>query len=187
MTTSFTIWHYLDFTLIAITLTWLIRYTIKQKDIQQKGSYIATYSVLAFLLLILSIVAINGYTKKVILLNVTNHRFLSTESIFFSGSVRNVGNYDVGEVEIEIKIFDKGLKKQGRLSFESTAFKDTYNDTDIRKLFGYKNKKLKETSYTIRKTIAKELKAGHTKPFTVSIDYPSHFKGYIDEERLIVH
>ena len=187
MNTTFTVLHYLDFILIAIILTWLIRYTIKQKNIHQKASYIATYSALAFFLLILSVVAINGYTKKVLLLNVTNHRFLSTESIFFSGSIRNVGNYDVGEVEIEIKIFDKGVRRQGRSSYESTAFKDTYNDTDIRKLFGYKNKNLKETSYTIRKTITKELKAGRTKQFTVSIDYPSHFHGYRDEERLIVH
>ncbi|MDD5210941.1 MAG: DUF2393 family protein [Sulfuricurvum sp.] len=187
MTTSFTIWHYLDFILIAIALIWAINSTLKQKAIPQKGSFIATYSVIAFLLLILSVVAINGYTKKVLLLNVTNHRFLSTESIFFSGSVRNAGNYDVGEVEIEIKIFDKGTKRQGRSSFESTAFEDYYNDADIRKLFGYKNKELKATSYTIRRTVAKELKAGHTKSFTVSIDYPSHFQGYINEERLIVH
>jgi len=187
MTTSFTIWHYLDFILIAISLAWVISYTLKQKDIPQKGSFIATYSVIAVLLLLLSVIAINGYTKKVLLLNVKNQRFLSTESIFFSGSVRNVGNFDVGEVEIEIKIFDKGTKRQGRSSFESTAFEDYYNDVDIRKLFGYKNEKLKATSYTIRRTVAKELKAGHTKPFTVSIDYPPHFQGYIDEERLIVH
>lgn len=187
MTTSFTIWHYLDFILITIALILTINYTLKQKNIPQKGSFIATYSVIAFLLLILSTVAINGYTKKVLLLNVTHHRFLSTESIFFSGSVRNAGNYDVGKVEIEIKIFDKGTKKQGSSSFESTAFEDYYNDADIRKLFGYKNKELKATSYTIRRTIAEELKAGHTKPFTVSIDYPSYFQGYINEERLIVH
>ena len=187
MTTSFTLWHYLDFIVIAVALTWAIRYTLQQKDIPQKSSFIATYSVIAFLVLILSVIAINTYTKQVVLLNVTNKRFLSSESIFFMGSVRNVGNYDVGEVELEIKIFDKGTKRQGRTSFESTAFSDYYNDADIRKLFGYKNEKLKPTSYTIRKTIAKELKAGHTKPFTVSIDYPPHFKGYINEERLIVH
>ena len=183
----FVVWHYLDFIAISAVLTWAIRYTLQQKDISQKGSYIATYCVISFSLLILSIIGINAYTKKVVLLNVSNKRFLSTESIFFMGSVRNTGNYDVGEVELEIKIFDKGTKRQGRSSFESTAFMDYYNDADIRKLFGYKNEELKPTSYTIRKTIAKELKAGHTKPFAVSIDYPPHFKGFINEERLIVH
>lgn len=187
MSTSFTIWHYLDFIIIAMALIWAIKYTLEQKDIPKKGSFIATYSVIAFFVLILSVIAINMYTKKVILLNVTNKRFLATESIFFMGSVRNTGSYDVGEVEIEIKIFDKGSKKQGRTSFESTAFTDYYNATDIRKLFGYKNEKVKPVSYIIRKTIAKELKAGHTKPFIVSIDYPPHFKGYTNQERLIVH
>lgn len=187
MSTSFTVWHYLDFIIIAMALTWAIKYTLQQNDIPKKGSFIATYSVIAFFVLILSVMAINMYTKKVILLNLSNKRFLSTESIFFMGSVRNTGNYDVGEVEIEIKIFDKGSRKQGRTSFESTAFTDYYNDADIRKLFGYKNEEVKPASYTIRKTIAKELKAGHTKPFTVSIDYPPHFQGYTNKERLIVH
>jgi hypothetical protein len=187
MTTSFTVWHYLDFMLIAGLLAWSIIYILKKNDIPQKGSFIATYSVIAFLLLILSVVAINNYTKKVLLLNVTNHRFLSTESIIYTGTVRNAGDYDVGEVEIEIKIFDKGSAKQGRPSYESTAFGDYYNDSDIRKLFGYKNTKLKETSYTIRKTVAKELHAKEGKQFAVSIDYPPHFSGYTSEEKIVVH
>ncbi len=187
MSTSFNIWHDLDFLIITIALTWAIRYTLGQKDIQQKGSFIATYSVIAFLVLILSVMIINTYTKNVVLLNVSSKRFLSTESIFFMGSIRNTGKYDVGEVEIEIKIFDKGSKKQGRTSFESTAFADYYNEVDIRKLFGYKAEKVKPVSYTIRKTIAKELKAGHTRPFSISIDYPPHFQGYTNKERLIVH
>jgi hypothetical protein len=187
MTTSFTIWHYLDFIVIAISLAWVINYTLKQKNIPQKGSFIATYSVIAFFLLILSIIFINGYTKKVLLLNLENHRFLSTESIIYTGTVHNAGNYDVGEVEIEIKIFDKGTLRQGRPSYESTAFGDYYNDSDIRKLFGYKNTKLKETSYTIRKTVAKELHAKEGKQFAVSIDYPPHFSGYTSEEKIVVH
>lgn len=187
MTTSFTIWHYLDFILIAIALAWVISYTLKQKDIQQKGSFIATYSVIASLLLVLSVIVINGYTKKVLLLNAENHRFLSTESIIYTGTVRNAGDYDVGEVEIEIKIFDKGTLRQGRPSYESTAFGDYYNDSDIRKLFGYKNTKLKETSYTIRKIVAKELHAKEGRQFAVSIDYPPHFNGYLSEEKIVVH
>lgn len=187
MSSSFTIWHYLDFIIIAMALTGAIKYTLQQNDIPQKSSFIATYCVIAFFVLILSVVAINTYTRQVVLLNVSNKRFLSTESIFFTGSIRNTGKYDVGEVEIEIKIFDKGSKKQGRTSFESTAFADYYNDADIRKLFGYKALKAKPVSYTIRKTIAKELKAGRTVPFSLSIDYPPHFQGYTNDERLIVH
>jgi hypothetical protein len=161
--------------------------TLRKSDLAQKGSYIATYCVIAFLLLILSIIFINGYTKNVLLLNLTNHRFYSTESIIYSGTVRNAGNYDVGEIEIEIKIFDKGNLRQGRPSYESTAFSDYYNDVDIRRLFGYKNTAIKESSYTIRKTIAKELHAKEGKQFAVSIDYPPHFTGYKSEEKIIVH
>lgn len=187
MSSPLTVWHYLNFLLVAGALIWVITYTLRQKDTQSKGSFIATYSVIAFVLLFLIHISINQYTRKVVLSSIENHRFLSTESIVFTGNIRNSGNYDVGEVEIEIKIFNKGAKAQGRTSFESTAFEDYYNDADIRKLFGYKNEKLKASSYTIRKTVAKELKAGHAKPFAVSIDYPPHFQGFIDEERLIVH
>ncbi len=186
MTTSYTIWHYLDFIIIAALLALAIVYTLKQKDLPQKSSFITVYCVVALIILILTIMSINSYTKKILLQNLQDHRFLSTESIIYTGTVRNGGSYDVGEVEIEIKIFDKGLKKQGRSSYQSTAFKDYYNDVDIRKLFGYKND-AKPTSYTIRKTLAKELKAGEGKQFAVSIRYPSYFSGYTSEERLIVH
>ncbi len=187
MSTAFTIWHYLDFILIASLLAVAIVYTLKQKGLVQKGSYIATYSVFALMLLGFTLVAINGYTKQVLLVNVKNHRFLSTESIIYTGTVRNTGDYDVGHVEIEIEIFDKGLKKQGKASYESSAFNDYYNDVDIRKLLGFDRSDIKPTSFVIRKTVAKELKAREGKQFAVSINYPTYFSGYSSKERIVVH
>lgn len=187
MSTSFTIWHYLSFVIICAMLAIAIIYTLKQKEIPQKGSFIATYCIAALILFIFTIMGINTYTKQVLLVNVKNHRFLATESIIYTGTVRNSGNYDVGEVEIEIEIFDKGLKKEKRASYQSTAFKDFYNDVDILKLLGFNNRDVKPTSFTTRKTVAKELKAGQGKQFAVSIRHPSYFSGYISKERLIVH
>lgn len=187
MSTSFTIWHYLSFIIIFAILTLAIIYTLKQKDIPQKGPFIITYCIATLILLIFAIMGINTYTKQVLLVNVKNHRFLSTESIIYTGSVRNSGNYDVGQVEIEIKIFDKGLKQEGRSSYQSTAFKDFYNDIDIRKLLGFNRPDTKPTSFTVRKTVANELKAGKGKQFAVSIRHPSHFSGYLSKERIIVH
>lgn len=187
MSTAFTIWHYLAFIIIAAMLISAILYTLMQKDIPNKGSFITMYSIVALITLIFTINAINGYTKQVLLLNVKNHRFLSTESIIYTGTVRNTGHYDVGQVEIEIEIFDQGLKKQARASYESTAFNDHFNDVDIRKLLGFKRPDIKPTSFIIRKTVAKELKAGQGKQFAVSIDYPSFFHGYTSKERVVIH
>ena len=187
MSTSFTIWHYLDFILITSLLAIAIVYTLKQKDLRQKGSFIAIYSVVSLILLIFTVIGINGYTKQVLLVNLEDHRFLSTESIIYTGAVRNVGNYDVGEVEIEIEIFNKGLDKESKLFQKPTAFKDYYNDADIRKVFGFNDPENKPNSYTVRKTVAKELKAGQRKQFALSISYPSHFSGYTSKEQIIVH
>lgn len=187
MSTSYTIWHYLSFIIILTMFTAAVIYTIKQKDISKKGSFIVIYSVIAVILLVFSIMGINVYTKQVIIVSLENHRFLSTESIVYTGTVRNVGNYDVGQIEIEIEIYDKGLKKESKLFQKPTAFKDHYNDTDIRKLFGFNESDVKPASYIIRKTVANELKAREAKQFAVSIDHPSHFSGYTSEERLIVH
>lgn len=187
MSTSFTIWHYLSFIIISAMLASAILYTLKQKELPQKGSFIATYTLTAFILLVFAILGINTYTKQVLLVNVKNHRFLSTESIIYTGTIRNTGNYDVGLVEIEIEIFDKGLNKEKRASYQSTAFKDHYNDVDIRKLFGLTKGDKKETSITVRKTVAKQLKAGQSKQFAVSIRHPSYFSGYLSKERLVVH
>ena len=187
MSTPFTIWHYLDFIIIAMALTWAIKYTLDQKDIPKKGSFIATYSVIAVLLLVFSTTSINRYTKQVVLSNLKHHRFLSMESIIYTGNVRNAGNYDVGQIEIEIEIFDQGLNKESKLFYKPTAFKDHYNNLDIQKLLGFDNPDMKPTSIIVRKTVAEELKAGHGKQFTVSIRYPSYFTGYISQERIIVH
>jgi hypothetical protein len=187
MSTSFTIWHYASFIIISAILTVAIIFTQKQKEITQKGSFIAVYSIAALILLLSAIMGINTFTKQVLLMNVKNHRFLSTESIIYTGTVRNTGNYDVGQVEIEIEIFDKGLKAQKGASYQSSAFKDHYNDVDIGKFFGFNKAEEKPTSLTIRKTVAKELKARQSKQFAVSIRYPSHFSGYISKERVIVH
>lgn len=187
MSTSFTIWHYLSFLIISALFVIAILYTLKQKEITQKGSFIALYSVIALLLLIFCTVSINKYTKQVVLTNVKHHRFLSMESIIYTGRVRNTGSYDVGQVEIEIELFDKGRKREGRASFESTAFKDHYNGIDIRKLFGFDDPDMKPTTVIVRKRVAEELKAGKGKQFTISIRYPSYFTGYISQERIIVH
>lgn len=186
MSTSFTIWHYASFIVISAMLTLAIVYTLKQKDFTQKGFFIAMYSIVALTLLISAITVINTYTKQVLLMNVKNHRFLSTESIIYTGTVRNTGNYDVGQVEIEIEIFDKGLKAQKGASYQSPAFKDHYNDVDIGKFFGFNKAEEKPTSLTIRKTVAKELKARQSKQFAVSIRYPSYFSGYTSKEKVII-
>ncbi|HEX5623519.1 MAG TPA: DUF2393 family protein, partial [Sulfuricurvum sp.] len=122
---------------------------------------------------------IDKNTKKVVLLNLDNHRLLSTEEIIFTGSVRNIGDYTVGEVEVEIKIMDKGLAgNETRGSNKSTAFEEFFgrNDSDIR------------PSYMItREVVTTELKPGQTKSFRIPIEYPAYFTGFSDTARVIAH
>lgn len=175
---SFTVWHYLAIIIIMGLLIWSIVYTLQQNKLSSKGSFIATYVVAAFALLSISFISIDQQTQKVILLNFQNHRLLSTEQIIFTGSVRNVGDYTVSEVEIEIKIFDKGIKKQGRPLYESTAFRDAYG------LYDSDNQ---PKSFVIRQKVVTDLEPGHSKRFVMAVDYPSHFKGFTDKARLITH
>ena len=168
MNTYFTFWHYgavIFFTLLLIVLS---IFTLREPKSTSKGSIIFTYTLVILGFMFGSILVIDSYTKKITLSDVKDHRFLPTEKIFFIGSVRNSGNYTIGEVSVEIKIVNKDTPAlRGKPSYQSNAFAELIGD-----------ERAKPSYLIVTEVVATNLKPGQRKEFEIIMPHPPHFKGY---------
>jgi hypothetical protein len=168
MNTYFTIWHYAAIILITIALIALIIATLLQPKVSSKPSIIFTYILAALGFMFTAILVIDNYTKKITLSNVDDYRFLATEKIFFTGTVRNSGDYTIGEVTVEIKIVNKDtIAKKGGARYASNAFEELIGDSNV-----------KPSYLVVTEIVATNLKPGQRKDFQIIMPHPSYFKGY---------
>lgn len=179
MSTYLTIWHYLIFILIILVFIVLTISTLRQENLKGKVSIVLTYFLSAIALIISSSLMLDTYTKKVVLDNLDNHRFLPTEKIIFTGYVRNAGDYTIGEVSVEIKIVNRDTAaKQGEPAYQSNAFAELLGD----------DPNTYRPSYLVTtEIVATDLKPGERRSFRIPIPYPPHFKGYSDYVRAFGH
>lgn len=175
MNTYFTFWHYGALILITLLLIVSVVATLIQPKLKGKFSIILTYFLTAIALFFATVLIIDNYTKKIILSNVDNHRFLPTEEIIFTGMVRNGGEYTIGEVSVEIKIINKeSVAKEGEPSFQSNAFAE---------LLGDNPNNYKPSFLVFTEVVATDLKPGQRKEFRIAVPHPPYFKGYSDYVR----
>ncbi len=168
MNTYFTFWHYGAVILITLGLIVLIISTLRQPKLTSKTSITFTYIVVALGFMFGALLVIDNYTKKITLSNVKDHRFLEREKIFFIGSVRNSGNYTIGEVSVEIKIVNKDTAAlTGKPSYQSNAFAELIGDG-----------KVKPSYIIVTEIVATNLKPGQRQEFQIIMPHPSYFKGY---------
>lgn len=179
MTTYLTIWHYIALILITLLFITATLSTLRQEDLKGKASIVIIYFFTAIGLVFASILMIDTYTKKVVLVDVDNHRFLPTEEIIFTGTVRNGGNYTIGEVSVEIKIINRDtVAKEGDPSFQSNAFAE---------LLGDDPKTYKPSYLMVTEVVATDLGPGERKQFRIAMPHPPYFKGYSDYVRAFGH
>lgn len=161
MNTYFTLWHYSAVILITLALIISIIVTLREPKLSSKASIILTYTLISLGLMFVTILTIDSYTKKITLSDVDDHRFLPTEKIIFTGSVRNAGDYTIGEASVEIKIVNKGSSgKKG-----TNAFAELLGEE-------------KPSFILVTEVVATNLQPGQKKQFRIVMPYPPHFKGY---------
>ena len=179
MNTYMTFWHYGALAIIAAIFMAVSIITLQQSTkTSNKVSVIITYLLTALGVAYGILLFIDTYTKKITLSDVKDRRFLPKEKIFFTGSVRNSGDYTVGKVRVEIKIINRdAAAKKGESSFQSNAFAELLGDDPT----------IYKPSYLITtEIVASNLKPGERKNFHITIPYPPHFKGYTVYPRVIV-
>jgi hypothetical protein len=151
----------------------------QEKDIRFPMLFSTT--LVSALLAVFSVIVVDKYTKHVELYKLKNKRILGIEKIIYTGVVKNVGNFPIGEVKFEIKLVNNGNASgqvKGGTFFKSSGFFD---------LFKGLNKT--EKPQTIKKEfiVAKDLKPGDAKSFRVYFPFPPYFRNVADFAKVSGH
>lgn len=176
MSTLLNVWHYVSFGFIFLFFALGVVVAYMQKDKKQRSSIIITFGVFCITAFVLSIYGVDSYTKSAIVSKVEYKRFLSTEEVMFSGFIENNGKYEIGEVEIEIKMSNNGRITEGwkgGASFFSSSdfFGVTKTNDDTSHLIS------RPQQISRKFVVAKNLKPSQSQSFSVYMPYPPYFDG----------
>lgn len=181
MMTYFTIWHYIALLIGFIIFVLTIILALREKRPNIRTSIIVSSLLVNTILAFIILMALDKYTKKAEVFNLNNYRLLQTEQIVFTGMVKNIGNYTIGTVELEIKLVNNQHTTnhiKGTNFYKSSGFLDMFNTSSK----NYQPQTLIETSI-----IAENLKPGETRRFRVVLDYPPYFKGVSQFTQIFAH
>lgn len=182
MTTYLTIWHYAVIIISVSLFLTLVVISFREERPSVRNAMIFSSFLVMTLVSVFLILALDKYTKKVSLVGLKNHRQLSTEKIYYSGYVRNTGDYTIGTVKIEFKIVNKGHvtgNVKGGSFYRPSGFSDFFGGSSDRK---YRPQKIEETVI-----VAQDLAPGKTKYFNIGFDYPPYFQKVSHFQRVFAH
>lgn len=175
--------HYITFFVIFLLFCIGVYKSLQQEKSSLKLSMFFTTLLVSLFLAVLSVFVVDKYTKSVILAKVENKRILSIEKIVYSGTVKNTGDFAVGEVVLEIKLVNRGHATgnvKGGNFYKSTGFFEFFNE-------GLGIDKDKPQTIVKRFVVAKNLQAGKAKSFRVYFDYPPYFSSVADFIKIEAH
>jgi signal transduction histidine kinase len=167
----FNIWHFVVLAVIFVLFILGAVASLKQDSKKMVFSMLFSVTLVTVFLAIFSVIVVDKYTKKVELYKLKNKRILSIEKIVYSGTVKNTGNYPIGEVTFEIKLVNKGHATgnvKGGNFYKPSGFLDFFSSG-----LGISNK---PQSITKKFIVAKNLQPGEVKAFRVYFRYPPYFR-----------
>jgi signal transduction histidine kinase len=167
----FNIWHFVVLAVIFVLFILGAVASLKQDSKKMVFSMLFSVTLVTVFLIIFSVIVVDKYTKKVELYKLKNKRILSIEKIVYSGTVKNTGNYPIGEVTFEIKLVNKGHATgnvKGGNFYKPSGFLDFFSSG-----LGISNK---PQSITKKFIVAKNLQPGEVKAFRVYFRYPPYFR-----------
>ena len=182
LTTHFTIWHYAVLILCLTLFVLLVLVSLRQGNRKTMLSMIFSSFLVMSLVSVFLIMALDKYTKEVVISKLDNRRMLMSEKIVYTGYVTNVGDYTVGEVRIEFKLVNRGHvtgNVKGGSFFKPSGLAEFFSNSEKR---AYRPQKIVETV-----VVARNLEPGKSQFFNVSIDYPPYFEQVAHFQRLFAH
>ena len=165
----FTTLHYIAVAFFGVVLLLLLILSFREKNPKNKKAMIFLAISLTTLGTVITLFGLEKYTKKAKLLNYTQKRLLSTESVVFSGKIKNIGKFEIGECKVKIK-FTNNVLKIGKV--KNGFFKPS---NGLGFLFG-DDKKSESKPNTIEKEFSavKNLKPKEIRDFRIDMRYPTY-------------
>ncbi len=176
---SFNVIHYVVFLVLLLLAVVGVIAVFRQPNKKLIPAMLFSIALVIGFLSVLSVFVVDKYTKKVRVYKVKNKRFLSQERIVYTGLVKNVGSYTVGEVKLSIKLVNEG-HQTGKI--QKTNFFTPRGLGDL-----LSNKKTKPQVITKEFVIAKNIKPGEVRTFSVSMKYPGYFRNTSDFIKVYAH
>lgn len=166
------IWHYLVLGIIFVIFVLGVIRALKEKKPKMMFSMLFTVTLISVVMAIFSIFVVDKYTKQVKLYDLKNRRLLSVERISYTGVVKNVGDYPIGKVTLEIKLVNKGHATgnvKGGNFYKPSGFLDFFTE-------GFGIDKSKPQTVIKHFVVARNLKPGQAHRFYVHFHYPPYFR-----------
>ena len=181
--TLFNIWDYVVLTVIFVLFIVGVIRALKEEKQNMMYSMLFAVTLVSVFMAIFSIFIVDKYTKHVKLYNLKNSRLLSLERISYTGIVKNVGDYPIGKVTLEIKLVNKGHaigNVKGGNFYRPSGFLDFFTS-------GFGIKKSRPQTVVKRFVVARNLKAGHAHQFYVYFRFPPYFSSVSQFTKLTAH
>lgn len=184
MNTYFTIWHWgAVFTLLFIFLLLVIASTKEKKQKTMISMIFASFLVLVttgvFVLM-----ALDKYTKIATIYGQENTRILRNETIVFTGYVKNKGDYTIGEVELTVKLVNKGHVTG---NVKGGSFYKPSGILDFFASFGDDSRTFKPQKIENKYIVAENLEPGKAVFYRVEMKYPPYFKHVSEFTSITAH
>ena len=183
MNTYLTIWHYAFMLLSLLLFIAGIFAGMREEKSNLRYGIIFSSFLISILIGSMSVVVLDKYTKKAEVFSLKNRRILMNETIVYQGYIKNVGNYKIGTVKIEIKLVNKGHATgnvKGGNFYKPSGFFSFLSGGEA---------KAKARPQKVEHTfvIATNLEPGKSKHFSVTFPYPPYFSAVSDFVKLSTH
>jgi len=183
--TYFTIWHYLfSFLALSILIGGIFTASKEEKSSIRNGIIFSSF-LISILLGITFIFVLDKYTKKAAIFDLRNTRLLSTEQIVYKGFVKNIGNYKIGTIKLEIKLVNNGNAvgniKGGKSFYKPSGLFDFIYSG------GQTIEKSKPQTIVKEFVVAKDLEPGKSKYFRVMFPFPPYFSAVSQFTKVYSH
>ncbi len=161
----FTLLHWIVVIVFVLLFLVLALLSLREKRRKTVLTMIFSSFLLTVTAAIISLIVLDKYTKKAKIITYTTQHDLARESVIVRGIVQNVGNYEIGYCNLEVRV-----SRNPRGSRVSSYFTPTKSLDFLTKKGGRTN------SVTVEEEIAQRLKPGEKRKFYMTVRFPTYFE-----------
>ncbi len=178
---SFTIWHKAALIFFLFIFLILMFLSFKQKNKKLILPMLFSSFLVVFTFGFFTLFVLDKYTKKAKIVSIKHKRILINESIVFIGRVKNIGDYEIGECKLHIKIASNPMSGKGVSGSAMFNPKSTISE------FFNNKENAKRSSVEKDFVIVRDFLPKETKPFYITMKFPSYLKNPYIKYKLSCH